>query len=189
LILRPHRLGAAEVLTQIGTICREFECYQRGKRPRMVKNQRYRSAYIFGAVCPARDTGTALVITHVSITAMNLLLEEVASQLPRGTHAVMLIDIVGWPTSGKIGMPANISLLILPPYSPALNGIEPVLQYFRDRYLSERLFTRTSEIIDACCDVGKRLIEEPGRIRSLTNLDRIRVSLRRRPPTFSVRSG
>jgi hypothetical protein len=56
--------------------------YQRGMRPRMVKDQRYRSAYIFGAVCPARDTGAALVITHVSVAAMNLLLE--ASRHPRG---------------------------------------------------------------------------------------------------------
>jgi hypothetical protein len=36
--------------------------FQRGMRPRMVKDQRYRSAYIFGAVCPARDTGAALVV-------------------------------------------------------------------------------------------------------------------------------
>ncbi len=36
--------------------------YQRGMRPRMVKDQRYRSAYIFRAVCPARDTGAALFI-------------------------------------------------------------------------------------------------------------------------------
>ncbi len=28
--------------------------FQRGMRPRMVKDGRYRSAYIFGAVCPAR---------------------------------------------------------------------------------------------------------------------------------------
>jgi len=55
--------------------------YQRGMRPRMAKDQRYRSAYIFGAVCPARDNGAALVITHVSVAAMNLLLEEVAAQL------------------------------------------------------------------------------------------------------------
>jgi predicted MPP superfamily phosphohydrolase len=69
--------------------------FQRGMRPRMVKDQRYRSAYILGAVCPVRDTGAAIVLTHVSVVAMNLLLEEVAVQLPAGTHAVMLIDNAG----------------------------------------------------------------------------------------------
>ena len=145
--------------------------YQRGMRPRMVKDQRYQSAYIFGAVCPARDTGAALVITHVSVAAMNLLLEEVATQLPPGTHAVMLIDNAGWHTANEIRVPPNISLVNLPPYSPELNAIERVWQYLRDRYLSGRLFTGTAGIIDACCEAWNRLLEEAGRIRSLTDLD------------------
>jgi hypothetical protein len=85
--------------------------FQRGMRPRMVKDQRYRSAYIFGAVCPARDTGAALVLTHVSVAAMNLLLEEVASQVPAGTHAAMLIDNAGWHTANDLRVPSNITLV------------------------------------------------------------------------------
>ncbi len=88
--------------------------FQRGMRPRMVKDQRYRSAYIFGAVCPARDTGAALVLTHVSVAAMNLLLEEVASQLPTGTHAAMLIDNAGWHIAHDLRVPPNITLVPRP---------------------------------------------------------------------------
>jgi len=137
----------------------------------MVTDQRDKSAYIFGAVCPARDTGAALVIPHVSITAMNVLLAEVADQLPRGTHAVMLIDNAGWHIAGDIRVPPNITLLHLPPYSPELNAIERVWQYLRDRYLSGRLFTGTSAIISACCDAWHRLLAEPARIRSLTDFE------------------
>ena len=97
--------------------------FQRGMRPRMVKDQRYRSAYILGAVCPARDTGAAIVLTHVSVMAMTLLLEEVAAQLPAGTHAVMLIDNAGWHIANELRVPPNISLLHLPPYSPDLNPV------------------------------------------------------------------
>jgi hypothetical protein len=61
----------------------------------MVKDQRYRSAYIFGAVCPERDTGAALVITHVSVAAMNLLLEEVAAQLPPDTVSIRRVPPTG----------------------------------------------------------------------------------------------
>ena len=145
--------------------------YQRGMRPRMVKDQRYNSAYIFGAVCPARDTGAALVLTHVSVAAMNLLLEEVASQLPPGTHAAMLIDNAGWHTANDLRVPPNITLVHLPPYSPELNAIEKVWQYLRDRYLSGRLFPGTGAIVDACCDAWNSLIAETGRIRSLTDFD------------------
>ncbi len=74
---RTHRVRR---VGQKGRMVRRW--FQRGMRPRMVKDQRYRSAYIFGAVCPARDTGAALVLPHVSVAAMNLLLKEVAPQLP-----------------------------------------------------------------------------------------------------------
>ncbi|WP_369596554.1 transposase [Belnapia rosea] len=104
--------------------------FQRAMRPRMVKDQR-RSAYILGAVCPARDTGAAIVLTHVSVIAMTLLLEGVAAQLPAGTHAVMLIDNAGWHIASDLRVPPNISLIHLPPYSPELNAIEKV--WTRDR--------------------------------------------------------
>jgi hypothetical protein len=145
--------------------------FQRGMRPRMVKDQRYRSAYILGAVCPARDAGAAIVLTHVSVTAMNLLLEEVAAQLPTGTHAVMLIDNAGWHIANDLRVPTTISLVHLPPYSPELNAIERVWQYLRDRYLSGRLFDGTRAILDACCEAWNKLIAETGRIRSLTDFE------------------
>jgi hypothetical protein len=143
--------------------------FQRGMRPRMVKDQRYRSTYILGAVCPARDTGAAIVLTHVSVAAMNLLLEEVAAQLPAGTHAVMLIDNAGWHIANDVRVPLNFTLVHLPPYSPELNAIKKVWQYLRDRYLSGQLFGSTRAIVDACCEAWNKLIAETGRIQSLTD--------------------
>jgi hypothetical protein len=137
----------------------------------MVKDQRYRSAYILGAVCPARDTGAAIVLTHVSVAAMNLLLEEVAAQLPTGTHAVMLIDYSEWHIANDLRVSPNITLVHLPPYSPELNAIEKVWQYLRDRYLSARLFSGTRAIVDACCEAWNKLIAETGRIQSLTDFE------------------
>ncbi|MDT8278834.1 transposase [Roseomonas mucosa] len=139
------------------------------------KDQRYRSAYILGAVCPARDTGAAIMLTHVSVTAMTLLIKEGAAQLLAGTHAVMLIDNAGWYIAGDLRVPRTISLVHLPPYSPELNAIEKVWQYLWDRYLSGRLFSGTCAIFDACREAWNRLIEESGRIQSLatsSGLDR-----------------
>ena len=102
---------------------------------------------------------------------MNLLLEEVASLLPPGTHAAMLIDNAGWHTANDLLVPPNITLVHLPPYSPELNAIEKVWQYLRDRYLSGRLFPGTRAIVDACCGAWNSLIAETGRIRSLTDFE------------------
>ena len=38
----------------------------RGTRPRQPADQRYANAYVFGAVCPARDTGAALVLPYAA---------------------------------------------------------------------------------------------------------------------------
>jgi hypothetical protein len=124
--------------------------FQRGMRQRMVKDQRYRSAYISGAVCSARDTGTALVLTHVSGAAMNLPLEEVSSQLPPGRHA-----------ANDLRVPPNMTLVHLPPYSPELNAIERVWQHPRDRHLLVRLLAGEQAIVDACCVAGTASSAKP----------------------------
>jgi hypothetical protein len=66
------------------------------RRPRAPRDQRYDWAYIFGAVCPARGIGAALVLPHVNTAAMNLHLTEISSQVSSGAHAVILLDGAGW---------------------------------------------------------------------------------------------
>ena len=39
-----------------------YQWAKKGTRPRQPKDQRYANAYVFGAICPARDTGAALVL-------------------------------------------------------------------------------------------------------------------------------
>lgn len=143
--------------------------FERGMRPRMVKDQRYRSAYIFGAVCPARNTSAALVLTHVSVAAINMLLEDVALQLLPGKHAAMLIDNAGWHTANDLRVPPGTTLVHLPPYSPEPNAIEKVWQHLRYRYLSGRLFAGTRAVVGACCVAWNSPIAETNRIRSLTD--------------------
>ncbi len=36
-----------------------YQWAKKGTRPRQPKDQRYANAYLFGAICPARDTGAA----------------------------------------------------------------------------------------------------------------------------------
>jgi hypothetical protein len=80
----------------------------------MIKDQGYRSAYIFGAVCPERDTGVALVLPSASAEGMSLFLAELASQVPSRTHAVVLIDNAGWHVADELIVPDNLTLVPLP---------------------------------------------------------------------------
>ena len=141
--------------------------WQRGLTPRGRRDFGHRSAWIIGAVCPARDTGVALVITHLDTEAMNLFLAELAQAVAPGAHAVVLMDKAGWHIADDLVVPANITPVFLPSYSPELNPIERLWLYLKDNHLSHRVFDGPAEIIDACCGAWNNLIAETGRIRSL----------------------
>lgn len=123
---------------------------------------------MFGAVCPARGVGAALVLPTVNAEAMNLHLAEISTQVTPGAHAVITLDGAGWHQSGgKLRIPDNISLLPLPPYSPELNPVENIWQFLRQNYLANRVFDTYDTIVDACCDAWNALVAAPKTIRSI----------------------
>jgi DDE superfamily endonuclease len=101
---------------------------RRGTRPSAPHDQRTAWAYIFGAICPAQGKGAGLVLPYCDTEAMAAQLEEVSQAVPPGAHAVLLLDQAGWHVSPKLKVPANITLLPLPPRSPELNPVENVWQ-------------------------------------------------------------
>lgn len=56
-------------------------------------------------------------------------------------------------------MPANITLVPLPPRLPELNPVENVWQFLRDNWLSNREFKSYQDSFDHCCEAGYRLID------------------------------
>jgi hypothetical protein len=112
---------------------------ERGSRPCAPRDCRYDWAYIFGAVCPARGTGAALVLPYANAEAMTLHLAEISRHVAHGAHAIITMDGAGWhKEGGRLKVPDNISLLPLPPYSPELNPQENVWQYLRQNHLANR---------------------------------------------------
>ncbi len=76
------------------------------------------SAWIFGAICPDRGVGAALVLPRCNTQAMQWHLDEIANRVSPGAHAILIVDQAGWHTTGKLVIPPNITLLLLPPRSP-----------------------------------------------------------------------
>src|SRR3954447_21142887 len=62
-----------------------------------------------------RPWGTALVLPRCNSAAMTLHLAEIARTVTPGAHAVLMLDQAGWHLSDKLVVPANITLLPLPP--------------------------------------------------------------------------
>jgi hypothetical protein len=155
------RLGQKGRVTQVW--------YQKGERPRGLREHRFASAHLFGAVCPARDTGVALVLPEADTAAMNLMLAELAKVVPSGAHAALVLDRAGWHVSRDLTVAKNLTLVHLPPKSPELNPVEKVCQYLRDRWLSHRVLADYDAVLDAACMAWNALRAEPGRLRSLTS--------------------
>ena len=99
--------------------------------------------------------------------AMQAHLAEISAMVARGAHAVLLLDQAGWHLAGALNVPANITLLPLPPRSPELNPVENVWQFLRDNHLSNRVFTGYDDIVAHCCAAWNDLIHQPWRIRSI----------------------
>ena len=104
---------------------------RKGSRPRAVHDQRTQSTYLFGAVCPELGTGAALVLPACNTEAMQLHLNEIASKVTPGAHAIVILDQAGWHGAKDLKIPNNISLLPLPPRSPELNPQENIWQFMR----------------------------------------------------------
>ena len=108
-------------------------------------------AYLFGAVCPERGAGAALVLPACNSEAMQLHLDEIATKVTPGGHAIVLLDQAGWHGAKALKVPSNISLMPLPPRAPELNGQENIWQFMRQNWLSNRVFKSFDDIVDHCC--------------------------------------
>ena len=94
-------------------------------------------------------------------------LNEISVNVARKAHAVVLMDRAAWHTTGKLEIPENISIMLLPPKSPELNPHENIWQYMRQNWLSNRIFDDYNAILDITCEAWNKLIASPEIITSI----------------------
>lgn len=133
-----------------------------------MRDRRYEWAYLFGAICPERGVGAAVVMPEVNVAAMNEHLAEIGRRVSVGAIAVLVLDGAGWHSSPRLKLPDNIVLLPLPPYAPESNPVENVWAFLRGNYLSHRVWSGYDAILDACCDAWNKLMRMPAQIMSIT---------------------
>ena len=132
-------------------------------------DNRFTFAYIFAAVEPGTDNAFALVIPEVNTDAMQQFLDRFAAMIGEDEHVAMVLDQAGWHGAKALQVPSNITLVLLPPYSPELNPVERVWLHLKDRFLSHRLLNDYEAIVDAACTAWSALLAETGRITSLAS--------------------
>jgi transposase len=121
-----------------GTITRVWA--RKGSRPRAVRQNGREWLYVMIAVCAVTGDASALIMPELNTAVVNLFLEQFARELPAGVHAVLIWDGAGFHTGGDLVVPAGVSLIRLPPYSPELNPVENLWHYLRSHHWSNRMY-------------------------------------------------
>ena len=99
--------------------------------------------------------------------AMQMHLDEISRHVAKKSHGAILMDRAGWHATGKLDVPENLTIILLPPRSPELKPVENIWQYLRANWLSNLVFEDYDAIIDAGCEAWNKLIAQPDTIKSI----------------------
>lgn len=143
---------------QQGTLTRVWA--PKGSRPTAVKQTRFEWVYLYAAVEPATGASVALQAPHGNLGTMRVFLGMLSSELGPNDHAVLIMDQAGWHTSRRLAVLDNITILLLPPYSPELNPVERLWAYLRSHFLANRAYDDYPHLLDAGAQAWQRLTPE-----------------------------
>jgi len=116
------------------------------QRPRVVRQQQFESAHIYGAVCPAIGKTEAIIAPCLSKYIMRQHLQLISNATEGGRYAI--VDRASWHTGDIASEFKNLSIIPLLSYSPELNPVEQVWQWMRQRELSNRTFSGFENIVE-----------------------------------------
>nr|WP_194868968.1 IS630 family transposase [Pseudoalteromonas sp. PPB1] len=150
---------------------------EKGSRPRVVKQQQFEYAYLFGAVCPTTGKTEALISPLVNKDVMYCHLKQISQSTQPGRMAVVVMDRAAWHfKDGVVEGLKNVVIIRLPPYSPELNPIEQVWSWLRQRKLSNRTFASYEDILDQVSEAWNAFISCADRVKSLCFRDWIKMT-------------
>ena len=98
---------------------------------------------------------------------MNFHLEQIAKAHPR-TLNVVVCDQAGWHRSKRLLVPKNVALVLLPPYSPELNPVEPVWLSLRDHFTGNTDFEHLPALDARVESAIQFLFKHPDTVKSIT---------------------
>jgi hypothetical protein len=117
-----------------------------------VRQTQYDYLWVIAAACPASGAATGIIMPHLDTDVINAFLGEFSRQLSPEVHAVLIWDGAGFHTARSLEVPANVTLLGLPPYSPELNPIENLWHYLRAHYWSNRSYDDWEALREAAAE-------------------------------------
>jgi len=124
---------------------------------------------VIGAACPQTGQTVGLLSPHINTEVMNVFLEQFAAEVSPDVQVVMIWDQAGFHCSKELRIPANVTILPLPPYSPELNPIENLWHYLRSHHWSNRVYDTYDDLRTAACEAWQATCLDADLITSVCN--------------------
>ncbi|MCU0921918.1 MAG: transposase [Burkholderiaceae bacterium] len=136
-----------------------------GTRPVVGARPERKYIYAFSAVSPHDGVMDSLVLQWVNAATMSLFLAEVA-QRHADEFVRKVMEQAGWHLAGELVVPANMRLLLPPPYSPEPNPAEHILEALREYCFADL------DAVELSPTDGQRALEAgPSPMQSMTGFN------------------
>jgi transposase len=131
---------------------------RRGSRPTAIRQTEYQYLWVLGAVCAETGHAEGLLSPQLNTKIVNLFLEQFSRTLAADEHAAMIWDGAGFHVGRALKVPANVTLIRLPPYSPELNPVENLWHYLKSHFWSNRAYADYEELEQAAVDAWQTAV-------------------------------
>ena len=124
--------------------------------------------YAYGAVSIEDGQFDSLILPQVNTICMQIFLDEIACRYP-DDRIVMVMDGAGWHKSRGLKLPANMRMMVLPPYSPELNPVENIWEELREKNFHNRIFHSLDAVEEHLLHSLKWLEDNPNITKSISS--------------------
>lgn len=144
----------------------------KGSRPTAPKQTAYANLHVLTAVCPMTGRAEGLVSPRLNTGVVQAFLDGLSAAIPAGTHVVLVWDGAGYHSASKaLRVPANITPVTLPPYSPELNPVERLWLYLRQHLWSNRVYADIGSVEAAAVEGWRAVCLRPELVRTVCRCD------------------
>ena len=126
-----------------------------------------KSCVLFSAACPECHLEATHPCERSNTVEMNQHLAAISAAVQDGHQAVVVLDRASGPKSKGLKVPANLSLLHIPPCSPELNPMENVYNFLKSNHHAKRVFGTLEEVKANVRKAWQAFVDEPGRMASV----------------------
>ncbi len=130
--------------------------------------------YAFLAVSPCDGRISSLILPWSDAGTMSIFLKHTAAEFP-GEFCIVILDGAGWHVAGELAVPANLGLILLPPYSPELNPVEHLWEYVRENHFRNDAMPDLDSVEERLIQGIRALIASPDLVTSMTQFNWIKT--------------